>query len=658
MKQYRWPLLALGGAVVLFVAALVSRSLSPDPIPAPPTDSTAIAAVGTVAADSTVVTEATGVAADVTPDAATSTPDPAALVRLDATVAATEVAQSSAENVRAVASDDGLVTFREAQVGQVQRLNPLYSSLNPVDADISALIYQGLARINSFGEAEPQLARQWRVSSDGLEVVVVLREDVLWHDGERFSADDVLLTMQLLGDDGFDGDESLRRFWHSVEVEKITDYIVRFRLAQPLASFISNYLTIGILPAHALAGTPASALATHPFNFTPIGTGPYQLEALGSDDGQRIDRVDLRLSPNFLATQQDDPSDPSSARWQIDRMRFRLFDDFSAVEAAIERGEVDGYAARTTTESRQLQSLAGTSTIMAVDSRSGMLIYNWDTSDDVPFFSDQRIRNALALGINRVTPVETYLSSRAIVSDSPLSPNSWAYDQQLIYPDFDPARARTLLEGVTLTRPATAPSASEGDDNTDTNGDDTPGDEASADDSESGETRLTALEYAFSILVVEEDTSVVSVAQEIANQWNNIGMTVTVDAVARDVYQRRLDDGDFQAAIVELPLPPDPDLYTLWHAGQNETGLNYGAASDDRLSELIEKARRDPSGQNRISEYRRLQETFISRAVAIPLYTPLFVYSVSSDVEGVQLGFIATPADRFETLRDWHFVQP
>ncbi|HRF94334.1 MAG TPA: hypothetical protein PLZ51_04030, partial [Aggregatilineales bacterium] len=68
-------------------------------------------------------------------------------------------------------------------------------------------------------------------------------------------------------------------------------------LAQPLATF-PEAMRIGILPEHALRGTNASQLATHPFNLAPIGTGAYQLEAIRVEAGV-IRTVDLRVSPNY-----------------------------------------------------------------------------------------------------------------------------------------------------------------------------------------------------------------------------------------------------------------------------------------------------------------------------------------------------------------------
>ena len=55
------------------------------------------------------------------------------------------------------------------------------------------------------GKYVPALASDWRVSEDGRTVRFVLREDVLWHDGEPFTADDVAYTYGLMQDDDFSG---------------------------------------------------------------------------------------------------------------------------------------------------------------------------------------------------------------------------------------------------------------------------------------------------------------------------------------------------------------------------------------------------------------------------------------------------------------------
>jgi peptide/nickel transport system substrate-binding protein len=130
-------------------------------------------------------------------------------------------------------------------------------------------------------------------------------------------------------------------------------------------------------------------------------------------------------------------------------------------------------------------------------------------------------------------------------------------------------------------------------------------------------------------------------------------LTITVEAVDTTSYQQRLENAEFDMAIVELPLGADPDIFAYWHVGQYPDGLNYGGMADDRLSEILERARQESNGLNRVDLYRQFQQLFVNRAVAIPLYYPLYTYAVNERVSGVQLGFISQPSDRLRTIHDW-----
>ena len=186
MRGFRWQLLALIISVVLFIVSAVAR-LSPPPVPAP---------TATLSAPTSEAAVTSSPTAEPSPiPVATSGP----AVTGDTTTASHEV-----------------VTYREALVGQVSRLNPLLADANPVDRDISALIFEGLMRINEYGEPVEALAKSRVVSGDGLEYVFTLRDDVLWQDGVPFTADDVIFTMSLLSSRDFPGTPELGAFWRTV----------------------------------------------------------------------------------------------------------------------------------------------------------------------------------------------------------------------------------------------------------------------------------------------------------------------------------------------------------------------------------------------------------------------------------------------------------
>src|SRR5262249_32123698 len=153
--------------------------------------------------------------------------------------------------------------------------------------------------------------------------------------------------------------------------------------------------------------------------------------------------------------------------------------------------------------------------------------------------------------------------------------------------------------------------------------------------------------------------NMVSMAQDIANQWSQLNIDVTVEPVDNDTYQKRLDSNEFGAAIVELSMngSADPDVYQFWDADQYPDGKNYGGVDDRRIAEDLERARGDYSGINRAVRYRDFQQDFVSRAIAIPLYYPLYTYAVSPKVAGIQLGFMGSPANRFVNIQNWTLNQ-
>jgi peptide/nickel transport system substrate-binding protein len=76
---------------------------------------------------------------------------------------------------------------------------------------------------------------------------------------------------------------------------------------------------------------------------------------------------------------------------------------------------------------------------------------------------------------------------------------------------------------------------------------------------------------------------------------------------------------------------------------------------DCYISNLLAQARTDPNGLHRKQHYDAFQEAFTSRAPALVLYYPIFVYATDTRLQGVQLDFISTPSDRFRTIQDWYF---
>ena len=146
-------------------------------------------------------------------------------------------------------------------------------------ADLAALLFNGLTRIDGDGTPIPDLAERWEVTADGLTYTFHLRPNAFWHDGERLDAHDVVFTIAQVQAPGFRGPPALAAQWSGVVVAAVDASTVTARLPAPSASFLTR-AALGVLPEHLLVALGPVELYAAPFNRAPVGTGPYRLVRL------------------------------------------------------------------------------------------------------------------------------------------------------------------------------------------------------------------------------------------------------------------------------------------------------------------------------------------------------------------------------------------
>ncbi len=604
LKGYRGPLLAFIAALILFGLVLATK---PAELPAPTPG----------------VTRVTATAAPVSMIIITPAPT-IPIQQIDTT------------------------TLHEGLIGSANKINPLLAGYNKVDRDLSALIFEGLMTTDAFGSAVPDLAAaQPSVSNDGLVYAVTLRSDVLWQDGIPFTSADVAYTIHLMQDAAFPGPAEYHNFWQTVELDVIDDHAVRFRLAQPLAAF-TDYLRIGMLPEHALRGTSAAGLLTHPFNISPIGTGAYQFDSWFGVNGQ-VSGVRLRVASTYRQRPE------GQAGFALEHLAFHFYPSFTAALAAFQRGEVFSLSELPSDSIQAISaSLPQLATYQQYRPGFGAVIYNWQ-NNATPFFRDLHLRQALTRAVNRDALVTTYLAGRAVPADSPILPSSWAYDKLVnctSFNPYNPAEAKQSLSLVQILPTVPPPAAAPGTQDAAA----TLSATAAATSQATG-VPIQPTQIKFQLLV-NNDPAMVMLAQAMIKAWAEIGLTIQIQVVDPPTFSGRLLKGNFDAALVELNLSPsaDPDPYSLWRQIPADGGLNFGGLNERGLSELMESARREASnGVHRAELYRQFQRLFCERASALLLYDPVFFYGADSRITGIQLGFIAEPSDRFRTIKDWKF---
>ncbi len=507
--------------------------------------------------------------------------------------------------------------YTEGLIGAFGRLNPVLDFNNNADQDIDQLIYSSLIRFNDRGLPVYDLVESMGISQDGRIYNLSLSPDAKWHDGKPLTSADVVFTIELLRAEDLPVPEDIRNLWGTIEVEALDEKTLQFRLPEPFAPFL-DYLTFGILPHHLLEDLSTEELIDAQFNLKPIGSGPYRFDHLLVEDGQ--------ITGVVLASNEDYYREPAF----IKQFVFRYFPDTGDVLSAYRRGEVLGIS-RVTNDI--LSEVLNEKTLNLHSGQVPALMITLLNLDnpEVSFFQDSSIRRAMLMGINRSRIINQYFQGQATIAHGPIFPNSWAYYDGIEQISYDPETAINLLKQAGYNIP-----------------------------SEGGGVRVndegTSLTFD---LLYPNDPRYGFVAEALAEDWSRIGMRAELVPVDySDLLNDYLEPRTYQAALVELNLSwsPDPDPYPFWHQAQVTGGQNYSKWDDRQASEYLEQARIELDIAERTRLYRNFQVRFASELPALPLFYPIYNYAIDETVQGVSIGPLYRPSDRFATVNRWFLI--
>jgi peptide/nickel transport system substrate-binding protein len=223
---------------------------------------------------------------------------------------------------RAAAQAGGELRAGWAGVGEIRTLDP--AQINQVlQFQISSNVLSGLTHINADSVAEGDLAEDWTVSDDGTEYTFKLREGVTFHNGDPFTAEDVVFTYNRSKDPGTSIHAAV--ISNVVDVVAEDDHTVRIVLEAPQASFLTKTLERSSGRAMTIVSRGAlDELGESQYGLTPVGTGPFRVTA--HDLGQSV-----------VLERFEDYYDPE--RPKLDKVTITPIIDAEPLAAAIEAGD-------------------------------------------------------------------------------------------------------------------------------------------------------------------------------------------------------------------------------------------------------------------------------------------------------------------------------
>ncbi|RMG61310.1 MAG: peptide-binding protein, partial [Deltaproteobacteria bacterium] len=240
-----------------------------------------------------------------------------------------------------------------------------------------------------------------------------------------------------------------------------------------------------------------------------------------------------------------------------------------------------------------------------------------------PLFQDKKVRQALSYAINREEIIQGVLFGLGRVATGPYKPGTWAYNPNVKKYDYNPEKARKLLEEAGWK---------------DVDGD--------------GIREKDGKEFRFTIMTNQGNESRAKTAVLIQKYFKEVGVAVKIRVVEWAAFINEfIDKRRFEAVILGWSIGQDPDQYDIWHS--SKTGpkeLNFIGYKNPEVDELLEKGRRTFDREERKKYYWRFQEILAEEQPYNFLYVPEALPAVHRRFRGIE----PAPAGIMHNFIHWY----
>jgi peptide/nickel transport system substrate-binding protein len=329
-------------------------------------------------------------------------------------------------------------------------LNPHFA-VGTKDQDGSRIFYEPLASWDPEGFMYPVLAAEipdlenGGLAKDGKSVTWKLKPGVKWHDGQPFTADDVVFNWEYAKDPATAATTS--GTYQDIKVEKVDDLTVRILFDKPTPFWADPFVGVRgmIIPKHLFADYIGGKSRDAPTNLKPVGTGPYRF-------------VDFK--PGDLVRGEINTSYHMENRPYFDTIEMKGGGDaVSAARAVLQTGEYD-YAWNLQVEDEILLRLEkggkGRTEMSAGGNIEHIQLNSTDPWTEVdgerssmktkhPLLSDKAVRQALSLLVDRQA-VQDHIYGRTGIATGNFVNNPKRFASQNTRWEFNIDKANQLLE--------------------------------------------------------------------------------------------------------------------------------------------------------------------------------------------------------------------
>jgi len=451
---------------------------------------------------------------------------------------------------------------------------------------IAAKIFNGLVRFNENLDVVPDIAGSWTLSRDARTYTFHLKKNVTFSSGRNVTAEDFRYSFERVLTPGtkapltwvVDKIQGARDFLAGKAarvsgIGVIDDHTLSLTLEKPFGPFLS---LLAMSTAYVVPKEDVERLGQD-FGTHPVGTGPYVLAEWKHGQGLQL-------------TARDDYFE---GRPKLKGIYYRVIPEDLTAVIEFETGGIDvllipsAEYRRFTADPKWKNQIYG---------KPGLDSYYLGLNCTRPPFSDQRVRYAVNLAIDRERILGTVFEKRGVVAVGPVPPGLWRYGmgpKKSSGYRYDPVKAKMLIK-------------------------------------EAGAEGVRVKIYS------SAEPEVVDIMEVIYDYLRKAGLQPELRQLDWSAFKRAVDKGEPDAFWLSWWADyPDPEnfLFPLFHAASVGPAGNRTRCLDPELDRLIEQAQRTVDERSRYSLYRKAEDRIIGNAPWVFMWHRSDYYVVRPSVE-------------------------
>jgi peptide/nickel transport system substrate-binding protein len=471
------------------------------------------------------------------------------------------------------------------------KLNPLIAT-DSSSGEIAGYIFNSLITFDKDAKIIPKLTKSYEFLDD-TKLKFILRDDVFWSDGKKFTSDDVIFTYNLII-----SPKTLTpyasSFKHIKSIEKINDYEIIVNYKYPYFKALETW-TMSIVPKHKLENE--KNIMTSKFNQNPIGTNSYTLKTLKASSD-----IKLKANKNFFDKNAN-----------IDEIVFHFIPDTNTQFLMLKANKLDlGGLSPLQIEKQLDKNFHENYNIYEKVSNSYTYL---GFNQSLKKWQNPKIRQAISLAINRQELIDILFFGHGRVCTGPFLPDTIGFNKKIKAPTQNIKKAKEILK-------------------------------------ELGYDKKNPFEFTLTTNI--NNSTRVYTAQILQHQLSKANINLKIKTMEWQAFLNTVvTPKKFDAIMLGWGMGLTPDAYAIWHSDNTQIGgFNFVGYKNEKVDKLIKDAEKIVDKEKFAKMYEEIFELIVQDNPYLFLYIPNSITAVNKKIKNVSNSMIGVTHNIENWIKD------